>query len=107
MPSPFPGMDPWLERPALFPDLHDELISCLRAVLNRSLPAGYAALGSSLVWVDPTHHRERDLSVLGPFDRRDGEVVFGGGDGGRSGGTDRGTLVRYSRVTGKRGPKGF
>ncbi len=53
MPSPFPGMDPWLERPALFPDLHDELISCLRTVLNRSLPAGYAALGSSLVWVDP------------------------------------------------------
>ena len=75
MPSPFPGMDPWLERPALFPDLHDELISCLRTVLNRSLPAGYAALGSSLVWVDPTHHREPDLSVLGPLDRRDGEAA--------------------------------
>ncbi len=49
-----------MERPALFPDLHDELISCLRAELNRSLPAGYAALGSSLVWFDATDFREPD-----------------------------------------------
>jgi Protein of unknown function (DUF4058) len=26
MPSPFPGMDPYLESPDWFPDLHDELI---------------------------------------------------------------------------------
>ena len=75
MPSPFPGMDPWLERPALFPDLHDEFISSLRMALNRSLPDGYAALGSSLVWIDPTHRCEPDLSVLSDFERADGEIA--------------------------------
>ena len=27
MPSPFPGMDPYLENPEIFPDLHDSLIT--------------------------------------------------------------------------------
>lgn len=75
MPSPFPGMDPWLERPALFPDLHDEFISALRNEFNRALPEGYAALGSSLVWVDQTHRREPDLSILGEWDRTAGDVA--------------------------------
>lgn len=30
MPSPFPGMDPWLENPALWPDVHNSLIAALR-----------------------------------------------------------------------------
>ena len=30
MPSPFPGMDPWLESPAVFPDIHDALIFLLK-----------------------------------------------------------------------------
>src|SRR5437667_264154 len=38
MPSPFPGMDPYLEEPGLWPDVHHELISELRAVLNVQLP---------------------------------------------------------------------
>ena len=25
MPSPFPGMDPWLEDEEFFPDLHDDV----------------------------------------------------------------------------------
>lgn len=33
MPSPFPGMDPWLERPGLWPDVHDSLIMGLRRAL--------------------------------------------------------------------------
>lgn len=34
MPSPFPGMDPYLERPAHWPDVHLELISAVRALLQ-------------------------------------------------------------------------
>ena len=34
MPSPFPGMDPYLESPDWFPDLHDGLIFTIKAVLQ-------------------------------------------------------------------------
>ena len=30
MPSPFPGMDPWLEAPRIWPDVHNSLIAALR-----------------------------------------------------------------------------
>ena len=29
MPSPFPGMDPYLEHPAFFPGVHDRFIAYL------------------------------------------------------------------------------
>ncbi len=38
MPSPFPGMDPYLESPDWFPDLHDGLIFCLKESLQNLLP---------------------------------------------------------------------
>jgi len=45
MPSPFPGMDPWLERPTLWPDVHDSLILALRKVLTPLLrPRYYVAV---------------------------------------------------------------
>lgn len=34
MPSPFPGMDPYLETPHLWPDVHHELISGIRRALR-------------------------------------------------------------------------
>ncbi len=43
MPSPFPGMDPYLEAPDLWPDLHDALASEIRGELNLALPAPYYA----------------------------------------------------------------
>ena len=43
MPSPFPGMDPYLEDPALWPDFHDALAGEIRALLNRNLPEPYYA----------------------------------------------------------------
>ena len=43
MPSPFPGMDPWLESPRVWPDVHNALAGEVRAVLNGSLPDGYYA----------------------------------------------------------------
>ncbi len=33
MPSPFPGMDPYLEKPSLWPDVHHSLISRYRELL--------------------------------------------------------------------------
>lgn len=43
MPSPFPGMDPYLEDPELWPDVHHELISVIREKLNSQLRPRYVA----------------------------------------------------------------
>jgi len=64
MPSPIPGMDPFLEDPAVFPDLHDNLISELRNAINAQLPPPYYARSSSRVWVEPDRcvfHSEHPL----------------------------------------------
>jgi Protein of unknown function (DUF4058) len=46
MPSPFPGMDPYLENPEIFPDFHDSMITYIREALQACLPVPYfAALG--------------------------------------------------------------
>jgi hypothetical protein len=65
MPSPFPGMDPFLEDPAVFPDLHDTLITYLREAINAVLPPPYYARGSARVWIEPVRrHVEPDVDVL-------------------------------------------
>jgi hypothetical protein len=38
MPGPFPGMDPYLEAPILWPGAHDALIFGVRRALNAVLP---------------------------------------------------------------------
>lgn len=43
MPSPFPGMDPYLEAPDIWPDFHDALAGEIRRALNRTLPSPYYA----------------------------------------------------------------
>jgi hypothetical protein len=43
MPSPFPGMDPYLESPTIWPDVHHELMGEIRAALNPALRPGYVA----------------------------------------------------------------
>lgn len=43
MPSPFSGMDPYLEAPGIWPDFRSGLVARLRADLNRVLPAPYYA----------------------------------------------------------------
>ena len=43
MPSPFPGMDPYLEAPWIWPDVHHELISEIQAALNARLRPRYVA----------------------------------------------------------------
>lgn len=48
MPSPFPGMDPYLEGP-LWPDVHHELASTIRRQLTPRLGPDYVARISTLV----------------------------------------------------------
>jgi hypothetical protein len=43
MPSPFPGMDPYIESPALWSDFHSDLASEIRAQLNRLIQPRYFA----------------------------------------------------------------
>ena len=43
MPSPFPGMDPYLEAPDIWPDLHEALAGEMRGELNLLLPHPYYA----------------------------------------------------------------
>lgn len=43
MSSPFPGMDPYLEAPQIWPDLHDALAGEIRNELNQTLPSPYYA----------------------------------------------------------------
>lgn len=43
MPSPFPGMNPWMEAPELWPGVHAALISEIRSRLNATMPPKYFA----------------------------------------------------------------
>ena len=43
MPSPFPGMDPYLENPHTWPNFHFNLISSFQAALNKRLRPKYVA----------------------------------------------------------------
>ena len=69
MPGPFPGMDPWLESPAVFPDLHNSLITYIGEALNAVLPEPYFARSATRVWVEEDRIREPDVSLLDPSDQ--------------------------------------
>jgi hypothetical protein len=62
-------MDPWLESPAVFPDLHNSLLTYLGDVLNASLPEPYIARSGTRVWVEDERRREPDIGVFDPLGR--------------------------------------
>ncbi len=70
MPSPFPGMDPYLEAPHIWPDLHDALAAEIRGELNRTLPSPYYArleMRPELGIVEEGNSRQRiiaDITVV-------------------------------------------
>lgn len=74
MPSPFPGMDPWLEARGLFPSVHSDLITLIRQAINAVLPVQYIATTNRLVWVDPEQKREPEVSTFGPDARPPGTI---------------------------------
>lgn len=52
MPSPFPGMDPYLERPELCGGVHDTFIAELRREIRLQLPPTYFAELGSRIWIE-------------------------------------------------------
>lgn len=52
MPSPFPGMDPYLEDPWLWPDVHAGLIVACQELLNRQLRPKYVARVEARVYIE-------------------------------------------------------
>ena len=65
MHCPFPGMDPYLERPAIWPDFHDSLIFCIREALQPLLRPRYAALSQDRLYVVESQRPIRpDVSVV-------------------------------------------
>ena len=51
MPSPFPGMDPYIERPAVWQDFHDRLITYTAGALQPRLKPKYVALVQDRLYV--------------------------------------------------------
>lgn len=51
MPCPFPGMDPYIERPEIWPDFHDRLVTSIAAVLQPLLKPKYVALVQERLYV--------------------------------------------------------
>ena len=81
MPSPFPGMDPYLEAPHLWPGVHHSLIVCFLEDLQPKLPPEYVAVIERRMVVEPTGQRlVPDVSimaddVLTPWLLREGVAV--------------------------------
>lgn len=64
MPSPFPGMDPFLDSQDYFPSLHSSMITYLQEILQERLPEGYYATSRERVWIDTSRRWiEPDIQV--------------------------------------------
>lgn len=71
MPSPFPGMDPYIEVPELWSDFHGDLAAEMRAELNRVLQPRYVArltphVTYEIVEIAERHNIRPDLGVWQP-----------------------------------------
>ncbi len=63
MPSPFPGMDPYLEDPGLWPDVHNSLIVVAREFLIRQLRPKYAVRIEERVYISGEDDPGRDTII--------------------------------------------
>ena len=64
MPSPFPGMDPFLEGPDVFPDFHNRLTIYLSDALQSQLSPPYFASVNERTWIELSDRAiEPDVSV--------------------------------------------
>ncbi len=70
MPSPFPGMDPYLERPSLWPDLHFRLIAALADTLSPVVaPRYYVSIEERIHFWEGDRQQtigRADVAVIGP-----------------------------------------
>ncbi len=70
MPSPFPGMDPYLEDAAFWKGFHTKMIVAISASITRALPAGYYADVEQHVWL-----QDEDFDVRETFSYPDAYVA--------------------------------
>lgn len=88
MPSPFPGMDPYLEEPGLWPDVHHGLISEAQAVLNGLVRPKYHVRVEERVYISDENDPGREVIIP---DLRVAEAKVGGPvSSGIGAGRDRG-----------------
>src|SRR5829696_1589277 len=74
MPSPFPGMDPYLEHPALWPGAHDSMIIYARDILQPLLlPRYYVEPRERIYFEDIRDAIYPDATVLRRLPRADAE----------------------------------
>jgi hypothetical protein len=67
MPSPFPGMDPFLENPDIFPDFHDRFITYVSDSIQAGLPPPYIAALGRRAWIEVSERFiEPDVQVVRP-----------------------------------------
>ncbi len=70
MKCPFPGMDPYIEKPAIWGDFHDALITYIRGELQPQLRPKYAALLRDRLYVMESQRPIiPDISVVAPITR--------------------------------------
>ena len=79
MKSPFPGMDPYLEDPAFWPDFHAAFITYCRDYINERLPEHYEArLDERLTVLEPIADHSAtvipDVTVSGTGARKPGTL---------------------------------
>lgn len=56
MPGPFPGMDPYIERPAIWADFHDRLIVHVQALLQPLIKPKYVAIIQDRLYLTGVEH---------------------------------------------------
>lgn len=71
MPSPFPGMNPWIERSAVWQDFHDSFLPAAREMLNAQIVPRYLARIQEHLYVDDFEEESHligisDVSVSEP-----------------------------------------
>jgi Protein of unknown function (DUF4058) len=76
MPSPFPGMDPYIEDPFFWSDFHGSMMGIMREALNAILPRRYTASMERHVWVQ--EHNGEEVTLLGSPDVQVADRTGGG-----------------------------
>lgn len=80
MPSPFPGMDPYLEAPALWPGVHHRLITYIADSLSERLPQRYVAnIDERLVVVESERNLYPDTLVRERVEAERRPTIMNGG----------------------------
>ncbi|HEY2893587.1 MAG TPA: DUF4058 family protein, partial [Pirellulales bacterium] len=65
MPCLFPGMDPYIERPEIWPDFHDHFVAVIKAALQPLLRPRYVALMQDRLYVvRDDQARKPDVAIV-------------------------------------------